>query len=51
MIRSYTLCLAAVTLRVYLPIAEAAGIPFESAYPAITWLCWVPNLVAAEWLV
>jgi uncharacterized membrane protein len=51
MVRSYALCLAAVTLRLYLPLSALAGIPFESAYPAIAWLCWVPNLVAAEWLV
>ncbi len=51
MIRSYALCLAAVTLRVYLPISALIGIPFESAYPAIAWLCWVPNLVVAEWLI
>lgn len=49
MIRSYALCLAAVTLRIYLPISGLAGIPFEEAYPAIAWLCWVPNLVVAEW--
>jgi hypothetical protein len=51
MIRSYGLCLAAVTLRVYLPISAVFGVPFEAAYPAIAWLCWVPNLVVAEWLV
>lgn len=51
MIRSYALCLAAVTLRLYLPLSGAMGIPFEEAYPAIAWLCWVPNLLAAEWLV
>lgn len=49
MLRSYALCLAAVTLRVYLPLSAAAGIPFDSAYPAIAWLCWVPNLIVAEW--
>jgi uncharacterized membrane protein len=49
MIRSYALCLAAVTLRIYLPMSAIAGIPFEEAYPAISWLCWVPNLVVAEW--
>jgi hypothetical protein len=27
------------------------GVPFERAYPAIAWLCWIPNLVVAEkWL-
>lgn len=51
MIRSYALCLAAVTLRIYLPISAVFGVPFEAAYPAIAWLCWVPNLVVAEWLV
>lgn len=51
MIRSYALCLAAVTLRLYLPLSGAIGIPFDDAYPAIAWLCWVPNLVVAEWLV
>ena len=51
MIRSYALCLAAVTLRIYLPLSFVAGIPFPDAYPAIAWLCWVPNLVVAEWFV
>jgi uncharacterized membrane protein len=51
MIRSYALTLAAVTLRLYLPASQIAGIPMAMAYPAIAWLCWVPNLVAAEWFV
>lgn len=52
MYRSYALTLAAVTLRVYLPLASVAGIPFEDAYRAVSWLCWVPNLLVAEaWLV
>lgn len=51
MIRSYALCLAAVTLRIYLPFSLGSGIPFEEAYPAIAWMCWVPNLVIAEWVV
>jgi uncharacterized membrane protein len=51
MVRSYALTLAAVTLRIYLPVSLAAGIHFMVAYPAIAWLCWLPNLVAAEWLV
>jgi len=51
MIRSYAICLGAVTLRVYLPLSQVAGIPFAEAYPAIAWLCWVPNLLVAEWLV
>jgi len=50
MIRSYSLAFAAVTLRIYLPIAVAVmRIPFDQAYPAIAWLCWVPNLIVTEW--
>jgi uncharacterized membrane protein len=51
MIRSYALTLAAVTLRLYLPSSQLAGVPFTVAYPAISWLCWVPNLLIAEWFV
>jgi uncharacterized membrane protein len=51
MIRSYALTLAAVTLRVYLPLSQILGIPFADAYQAIAWFCWVPNLVVAEWVV
>ncbi|MGI9264549.1 MAG: DUF2306 domain-containing protein [Gammaproteobacteria bacterium] len=51
MIRSYALCLAAVTLRIYLPLSAVAGIPFSESYPAISWLCWVPNLIIAEWFL
>lgn len=48
MIRNFALTFAAVTLRIYLPGSMAAGVPFEVAYPAIAWLCWVPNLIVAE---
>ena len=51
MIRSYALTLAAVTLRIYLPSSQLAGIPMTVAYPVIAWLCWVPNLLIAEWFV
>jgi uncharacterized membrane protein len=51
MIRSYALTFAAVTLRIYLPVSQAIGLPFEPAYQTISWLCWVPNLLVAEWLV
>jgi uncharacterized membrane protein len=50
MIRNFALTFAAVTLRLYLPASSALGVPFETAYPAIAWLCWVPNLVVGEWL-
>jgi uncharacterized membrane protein len=51
MTRSYALTFAAVTLRIYLPLSQAYGIPFEPAYQTIAWLCWVPNLIVAEWLI
>lgn len=48
MARNFALTFAAVTLRMYLPASGIAGIPFETAYPVIAWLCWVPNLLAVE---
>lgn len=48
MVRNVALTLAAVTLRIYLPSSMIAGIAFEVAYPAIAWLCWVPNLIVAQ---
>lgn len=51
MIRSWALTLAAVTLRIYLPLVMIFGLPFEPWYQAIAFLAWVPNLVLAElWL-
>jgi uncharacterized membrane protein len=51
MIRSFALTFAAVTLRLYLPIAGALPLTMEDAYRAISFLCWVPNLLLAElWL-
>ena len=50
MVRNFSLTLAAVTLRLLLPASMIANIPFETAYPAIAWLCWVPNLLVAELL-
>ncbi len=47
-IRSAALTFAAVTLRLQLPLGEVFW-GFETAYPFIAWLCWVPNLVFAEW--
>jgi Predicted membrane protein (DUF2306) len=50
MIRSFSLT-AAVTLRIYLPIAAAAGLPFHDVYRSVAWFCWVPNLLVAEALI
>jgi len=52
MMRNFGLTLAAVTLRLYLPLT--LGVlhwPFRPSYIAISWLCWVPNLLIAEWMV
>jgi uncharacterized membrane protein len=48
MIRSYALTFAAVTLRLYLPIAIISHLDMLDAYRAISFLCWVPNLMVAE---
>jgi len=48
MIRSFALTFAAVTLRLYLPIAQLLPIEFDDAYRAISFLCWIPNLAVAE---
>ena len=56
-IRSYALTLAAFTLRVYLPVhgillgTEVIDLPFIQMYRAVGWLCWVPNLIVAEWYI
>jgi hypothetical protein len=51
MVRSFALTLAAVSLRIYLPVTQIQGVPFDTAYAVIAWMCWVPNLLIAEWLV
>jgi hypothetical protein len=48
MIRSFALTLAAVTLRLYLPFAFLSPFGYDDTYRAISFLCWVPNLIAAE---
>lgn len=50
-LRSAALAFAAVTLRLELPLADALGLGWDLAYPAIAWLCWIPNLVVAQWLI
>lgn len=51
MIRSLSLTYAAVTLRILIPLSPLSGLEFDDAYRAIAFLCWVPNLLAAElWL-
>jgi uncharacterized membrane protein len=52
MIRNYALTFAGTMLRVWVPIfIVGVGIEFVMAYRAIAWLCWVPNLLLAEWII
>jgi hypothetical protein len=48
MLRSYALTAAAITLRIYLPLAIALRLPPDASYRAIAWMCWVLNLAAVE---
>jgi uncharacterized membrane protein len=52
MVRNFALTLAAVTLRIELPMM--LGIlhwKFAASFIVVSWLCWVPSLVAAEWVL
>ncbi len=50
MVRSFALALAAVTLRIELPVLlSVVHASFHPAYITVSWLCWIPNLVVAEW--
>ncbi|PCJ66242.1 MAG: hypothetical protein COA73_01350 [Candidatus Hydrogenedentota bacterium] len=57
MVRSYACIFAAATLRLYLGtftvLSETGTIDLElaPAYIAISWMCWVPNLIVAEWII
>ncbi len=52
MIRNFALTLAAVTLRIYMPLMLfALHWPFRTAYITVSWICWIPNLLVAEWIV
>lgn len=52
MLRSYALIFAGVTLRLWLPIFIALyGGDFDSSYPWVAWLSWIPNLIWAEWYI
>ena len=52
MIRNFALTLAAVTLRNWMPLMLfGLDWPFRPTYIIVSWLCWVPNVLIAEWLV
>jgi uncharacterized membrane protein len=52
MIRNFALTLAAVTLRTWLPLMIfALHWSFHVSYIIVSWLCWIPNLLVAEWII
>lgn len=52
MLRNYALTMAAVTLRLYIPIlVGVGGLDFIDAYRTVAWLSWIPNLLLIEWIV
>ncbi len=51
MVRSYAMILAAVTLRLELPLLAIYFEAFRPAYAIVAWSCWLPNLLVAEWIV
>jgi uncharacterized membrane protein len=48
MTRNFALTFAGVMLRLWMPVSVIGGIPFDTAYVVVAWLCWVPNLIVAE---
>lgn len=51
MTRTYALTFAGVMLRLWLPILSGIGLDFLTSYIIVAWLCWVPNLVVAQWMI
>lgn len=51
MIYSYAACFAAVTLRVWLPLLTILMDEFIGAYRIVAWLCWIPNMIVAYFIV
>jgi hypothetical protein len=51
MIYSYAACLAAVTLRIYLPLLTFLFQDFNKAYSLVAWLCWIPNIIVAHYII
>ena len=51
MIYSYSACFSAVTLRLYLYPLTYLFHDFIKAYNVVAWLCWVPNIIVAFFLV
>jgi hypothetical protein len=51
-IRSYSLTLAAITLRIYIFATSGwMDLANPSSYAILAWLSWLPNLLIAEWAI
>jgi len=48
---SFAACFAAVTLRIWLPVLTGFINDFEVAYQIVAWLCWVPNILVAHYMI
>jgi uncharacterized membrane protein len=51
MTRNYALTFAGVMLRLWMPTFVMAGVDFTAGYIVTAWLCWVPNLIVAQWMI
>ncbi|MAG57687.1 MAG: hypothetical protein CMJ83_15460 [Planctomycetes bacterium] len=51
MVRSYALTLAAVTIRIYLPLLQSLSLGFERSMAIVSWSSWITNLLLAEWIL
>jgi len=51
LIRNYALTFAAVMLRLYMRGFFLMGLALPDFHSTNAWLCWVPNLFFAEWLI
>jgi uncharacterized membrane protein YozB (DUF420 family) len=51
MIRSFSIALAFVMLRVWMGILGALGADELELYQTASWLCWVPNIIVAEFYI
>jgi uncharacterized membrane protein len=49
--RCFAFTFSAVTIRLQLGIGFAAGYKFEDFYWMLSWTCWIPNILFAEWLI
>lgn len=50
MIYSYAACFAAVTLRIWFPLLMLLIGDYNTAYVMAAWLCWLPNLLVAQFI-